>query len=87
MHGLAGSGALTALVVTTLPSTMTRLSYLALFGAGTTVGMVVLSGLVGWPLARVAAHPWVARSLSVAVGGVSTVLGLVWGYPLIARWF
>ncbi len=72
VHGLAGSGALTALVVTTLPSTLARLTYLALFGAGTTVGMAVLSGLVGWPLARVAAHPWVARSLSLAVGSVST---------------
>ena len=49
--------------------------------------MAVLSGLVGWPLARVAAHPWIARSLSVVVGGVSTVLGLVWGYPLVAGWF
>jgi nitrile hydratase accessory protein len=87
VHGLAGSGALTALVVATLPSTLTRLSYLALFGAGTTAGMAMLSGLVGWPLARVAAHPWVARSLSVAVGAVSAILGLVWGYPLIARWF
>ena len=87
VHGLAGSGALTALVVAELPSTLTRLSYLALFGAGTTAGMAVLSGLVGWPLARVAAHPWVAHSLSVAVGGVSIVLGLVWGYPLVAVWF
>src|SRR5262249_48488979 len=41
VHGLAGSGALTALVVTTLPSTLTRLSYLALFGIGSTVGMAV----------------------------------------------
>ncbi len=87
VHGLAGSGALTALVVAELPSTLTRLSYLALFGIGTTAGMAVLSGLVGWPLARVAAHPWVARSLSVAVGAVSAILGLVWGYPLIAGWF
>src|SRR5262245_53199976 len=37
VHGLAGSGAVTALVVTTLPSTLTRLGYLALFGVGTTV--------------------------------------------------
>jgi nitrile hydratase accessory protein len=87
VHGLAGSGALTALVVAELPSTLTRLSYLALFGLGTTAGMAVLSGLVGWPLARVAAHAWVARSLSVAVGAVSTALGLVWGYPLVASWF
>ena len=33
VHGLAGSGALTALVVATLPSTTTRLGYLALFGS------------------------------------------------------
>ena len=87
MHGLAGSGALTALVVTTLPSTVTRLGYLALFGAGTTVGMAALSGLLGWPLARLGANSAVARALAIAVGSVSTVLGLLWGYPLIERWF
>ena len=61
VHGLAGSGALTALVVTTLPSTVTRLGYLALFGVGSTVGMAALSGLLGWPIARVGAHRAVAR--------------------------
>ena len=87
MHGLAGSGALTALVVATLPSTVTRLSYLAMFGAGSTLGMAALSGLVGWPIARVGAHRAAARSVSVAVGCVSTGLGLFWGYPLIGRLF
>jgi nitrile hydratase accessory protein len=87
VHGLAGSGAITALVVATLPSTLTRLSYLALFGIGSTVGMAVLSGLLGWPLARVGGHRATARSLSLAVGGVSTALGLFWGYPVVARLF
>jgi high-affinity nickel-transport protein len=87
VHGLAGSGALTALVVTTLPSTLTRLSYLALFGIGSTVGMAVLSGLLGWPLARFGGHRTTACSLSLAVGGISTGLGLLWGYPLVARLF
>jgi nitrile hydratase accessory protein len=87
VHGLAGSGALTAFVVTTLPSTLTRLSYLALFGLGSTVGMAVLSGLLGWPLARFGGNRRTARSLSLAVGCVSTCLGLVWSYPLIARLF
>jgi nitrile hydratase accessory protein len=87
VHGLAGSGGLTALVVATLPSTVTRLSYLALFGIGSTVGMAVLSGLLGWPIARVGGHHATLRSLSLAVGCVSTVLGLFWGYPLIARLF
>ena len=83
VHGLAGSGALTALVVTTLPSTATRLAYLMLFGIGSTVGMVVLSGLIGWPIARLGAHHVCARTLSLAVGCVSTALGLFWGYPFI----
>jgi nitrile hydratase accessory protein len=87
VHGLAGSGALTALVVTTLPSTATRLAYLMLFGVGTTVGMVVLSGLMGWPIARLGAHHVCARSFSLAAGSVSTALGLFWGYPLIEGLF
>jgi hypothetical protein len=80
---LAGSGALTALVVTTLPSTVTRLAYLLLFGIGSTVGMVVLSGLLGWPIARMGAHHVCARTFSLAAGGVSIALGLFWGYPLV----
>ena len=87
VHGLAGSGALTALVVTTLPSTVTRLGYLTLFAVGSTLGMAALSGLLGWQIARVGAHRIVARTFSVAVGCVSTALGLVWGYPLIGRLF
>ena len=87
VHGLAGSGALTALVATTLPSTATRLGYLVLFGVGTTIGMAMLSGLLGWPLARLGANSAVARALAIAVGSISTVLGLVWSLPLIERWF
>ena len=83
VHGLAGSGALTALVVTTLPSTATQLGYLTLFGVGSIVGMAALSGLMGWPIARVGAHRMFARTISLAVGSVSTALGLFWGYPLI----
>ena len=44
IHGLAGSGALTALVLTTLPSTAARLTYMVVFGLGSTLGMAALSG-------------------------------------------
>jgi nitrile hydratase accessory protein len=87
VHGLAGSGTLTALVVTTLPSTVTRLAYLMLFGVGSTVGMVVLSGLLGWPLARMGADHVCRRTFSLAAGSVSTALGLFWGYPFIEALF
>jgi nitrile hydratase accessory protein len=83
VHGLAGSGALTAIVVTTLPSTLTQLGYLLLFGVGSTVGMAALSGLLGWPLARMGGNQVFARSIALAAGSVSTALGLVWGYPLL----
>ena len=85
MHGLAGSGAMTALVVTALPSTAARLGYLTLFGVGSIVGMAALTGLMGWPIARLGTHNVVARTLALAAGCVSTALGLLWGYPLIER--
>jgi len=86
VHGLAGSGALAALVLTTLPSTASRLAYMIVFGLGSTAGMAVLSGLLGWPLARLGAHEHVTRGISFVVGCMSMVLGVVWGYPLITRW-
>jgi nitrile hydratase accessory protein len=87
VHGLAGSGALIAIVVTTLPSTLTRLSYLLLFGVGSTVAMAVLSGLLGWPMARLGAHPVFARTIALGVGGISIALGVAWGYPVLAGLF
>ena len=87
VHGLAGSGALTALVLATLPTTAARLTYMALFGIGSTIGMAALSGLLGWPLARVGSHHAVARGMSLAVGCASTALGIAWGYPFVARLF
>jgi hypothetical protein len=85
VHGLAGSGALTALVLATLPTTTARLTYMALFGLGSTAGMAALSGLLGWPLARLSGHQAIARGVSLAVGCISTLLGIAWGYPFVAR--
>jgi len=85
VHGLAGSGALTALVLATLPSMAARLSYLVLFGLGSTIGMAALSGLLGWPLERLARRDSLARAISLAVGCVSTIVGVWWGYPLVGK--
>jgi hypothetical protein len=80
IHGLAGSGALTALVLTTLPSTAARLTYMGLFGLGSTVGMAAVSGVLGWPIARLGSHHTVVRAVSLVVGCVSIALGVTWGY-------
>ena len=50
-------------------------------------GMAALSGLLGWPLARCGSRRVVVLALSLAIGCVSTALGLFWGYPLIGRLF
>jgi hypothetical protein len=51
MHGLAGSAALTLLVLTQIQSVSLGLLYLALFGIGSTLGMLLMSGLIGLPFA------------------------------------
>jgi len=87
VHGLAGSGALTALVLATLSTTAARLTYMMLFGLGSTLGMAALSGLLGWPLARAGKHQAVARGLSFAVGLGSLALGVYYGLtsPLLTN--
>ena len=87
VHGLAGSGALTALVLATLSSTTARITYMALFGIGSTLGMALLTSALGWPLARIGANRTTMRALSIAVGCLSIGLGVFWGYPLAARLF
>ena len=85
VHGLAGSGALTALVLATLPTVGAQISYMVLFGVGSTFGMAALSGLLGWPLARLGGQARTWRTISLVVGCLSTGLGLAWGAPLIGR--
>jgi high-affinity nickel-transport protein len=84
VHGLAGSGALTALVLATLPTTAARLMYVLLFGVGSTLSMAALSGVLGWPLARLGTHHRVARGISVAVGVVSIGIGIWWGVKMVS---
>lgn len=85
VHGLAGSGALTALVLATLPTSTARVAYMTLFGLGSSVGMAALSGLLGWPLARLGGHVRTLRAVSMVVGCWSMALGVAWGLPLVAR--
>ena len=79
IHGLAGSGALTALVLASLPTAMTRLCYIALFGIGSAIGMAGMTGLAGWSLARLEENGRISRGLSIATGAFSLLLGAFWG--------
>lgn len=51
VHGLAGSGALTLLVLTQINSSLLGFLYVLTFGVGSIVGMLLMSGLIGLPFA------------------------------------
>jgi ABC-type nickel/cobalt efflux system permease component RcnA len=52
VHGLAGSAALLLLTLSTLSSVWLGLVYIAVFGAGSILGMAVLSAILAFPLHR-----------------------------------
>lgn len=78
MHGMAGSAALIALSVGAAESLAAGLLYMLLFGVGSMLGMATLSTLIVIPL-RLSATSMqrLHRALTVAIGGLSIVLGLL----------
>jgi len=78
VHGLAGSAALMLAVLATIPSRPLALAYVAVFGAGSIGGMLVMGALLGVPLALAAER--FARAdvvLRVGAGVGSVMVGLV----------
>jgi len=81
MHGLAGSGALTLLVLTQIHSSALGLLYLGVFGAGSIVGMLLMSGLVGLPFVLGARKlSGIHYSLQMIAGALSISFGVWYAY-------
>lgn len=81
VHGLAGSAALTLLVLTEIPSAALGLLYLAVFGVGSVGGMLIMSGVVGIPFAVGSRAMARAHSaLQIAAGAFSVLFGLWYAY-------
>ena len=81
LHGLAGSGAIVALLVATVPGRAGQLAYVAAFGLGTVVGMVTVSTILA-AVVRGAGrggegreHRW-ATALHLGSAAVSVVVGV-----------
>ncbi|MEY4093607.1 MAG: hypothetical protein RLZZ53_806 [Acidobacteriota bacterium] len=85
VHGLSGSGALTALALSTLPTLASQIVFMLLFGLGSTVGMGIAAGVAGWSLARVVQKPAISALLGVVAGLIAIVFGMVYGQPLLAE--
>ena len=85
LHGLAGSGALILLVLTTMPSPAAAVLYILVFGIGSTAGMLVLSGLIGVPFAlTTGGSRALATALQLVVGASSILVGLLMLHGVLA---
>jgi len=81
MHGLAGSGALTLLVLTQINSTLLGLLYLGIFGIGSIFGMLLMSGLVGLPFVLSSRKlGGIHYGLQMLAGALSITFGLWYAY-------
>lgn len=83
VHGLAGSGALTAIVFAELPGNALRIAYIALFGIGSVAGMAIISGLAGASLGAMVRGQVTRRRLAFATGAFSIIVGVVWSIPML----
>ena len=83
MHGLAGSGTLTVLTLVSLPTTLDRMLYAAVFGAGSVVGMGGLAGCASVVAARFTRGPSPLRLMPAAAGVLSVIMGLAWGCAIL----
>jgi hypothetical protein len=79
IHGLAGSGALAALVMPQMKSVAMGLLYMTVYGGGAALGMAMLAGVVGVPLARLVRTRRGVPVLLGTTGALSLLLGVAWG--------
>jgi high-affinity nickel-transport protein len=78
VHGMAGSAAIVLLVLATVNDARWALAYLALFGLGTVLGMVIVTASIALPASLAVARVRNARRwLTLASGVASVALGVL----------
>ena len=80
VHGLAGSAALMLLILSTIPSPLVGLAYIAVFGVGAIGGMMIMSALVGLPVYLTAAR---FNRANLTVRGLAGLLSLSVGLFMV----
>ena len=77
MHGLAGSAALVVLALGAVQSLWQGIFYILIFGAGSIIGMAVLTLVISIPFRYSArSMTWAHNGLQAMVGLATLVLGL-----------
>lgn len=83
MHGLAGSAGLTLLVLTQIKSVGLGMLYLGVFGLGSTLGMLLMSSLIGLPFVFSGKRfSNIHHGLQAVAGCLSIAFGLWYAYQV-----
>jgi sulfite exporter TauE/SafE len=82
VHGLAGSGAMVLLTMSAVKSAWEAVIYILIFGAGTIVGMLLFTTIIGIPFVISANKFSFNKTLTQLTGVISTVFGVHYMYNL-----
>lgn len=82
VHGLAGSGAMVLLTMSTVNSIWEAIIYILIFGAGTVIGMLFFTTIIGIPFVYSAKKLKLNKTLTQVTGVISTVFGIYYMYNL-----
>jgi len=83
VHGMAGSGALLLIVLSTIHSIPLGLAYIAIFGAGSIGGMAGISTLMGIPFVKLANSERISLVLRYAAAITTLAIGAGMMYDLV----
>lgn len=78
LHGLAGTAAVSLLILATLRAPVDGFVYLAVFALGTIAGMTVLTAVMAYPVALALRFQRAHRALAVGSGVLAIVFGLIY---------
>lgn len=84
VHGLAGSGGLVVLVASTFTDIQTILSFILVFGVGSILGMMVVSGIIALPFTITTRAVKISRILRYSVAALSIGVGIHIMYEVAA---
>lgn len=76
LHGLAGSAALTLLVLASVGSVMQGVAFILIFGLGSIVSMVLISAAIGLPFLLTQRFARMDVALQTTAGVISVAVGL-----------
>ncbi|WP_394234475.1 sulfite exporter TauE/SafE family protein [Niallia oryzisoli] len=82
VHGLAGSGAMVLLTMSTVKNVGEAAIYIFIFGAGTVIGMLFFTTIIGIPFVLSKKRGNISGTLGIATGVISTIFGLYYMYNL-----